>query len=127
VGGRNRGGSLPKKWGGRTTPFFAKGWLRPPHIGCIGVAEATPRPLGVVRPSQKATKKKKKNGRMGWLDHPQEPKPIARSFIFLFFLAFWGGRTTPKGLGVAEATPISFSFFKIFFNLIFFIFLLKKN
>jgi hypothetical protein len=142
---------LPKKWGGRTTPFLAKGWLRPPHTGRMGVAEATPGLWGwsghPERPKKKK-KKKRKNafwplgvagpppsawgwlrtplaGRRwwlrpppcpwGWSGHPQRPKPI-----FPFFFggggAFWGGRTTPKGLGwlrpppygrygVGEATP----------------------
>jgi hypothetical protein len=78
-----------QKWGGRTTPFLAKGWLRPPHTGRMGVAEATPGlwgwsghpgPLGVVRPPRKAKKKKKKKnekmglGFWGWPDHPQGPE-----------------------------------------------------
>jgi hypothetical protein len=54
------------------------GW--PPHTGRMGVTKATPRPLGVVQPPQKAKKKKKKKDRAmglgfwGWLDHPQGPE-----------------------------------------------------
>jgi hypothetical protein len=54
----------------------------PTPYGRYGVAEATPKPLGVVRPP---------------------PKAKTHSF-FLSFLAFGGGLTTPKGLGVASAT-----------------------
>jgi hypothetical protein len=143
------------------TPLPKVGWPDHPIFG-QGVASATPyrpygggrshpRPLGVVRPPQKA-QKKKKSGKMGfglwgwpdhplghgggrshhlrpaggvrshpqglgWSGHPQRPKPIFPPFFFFFFFwAFWGGRTTPKGLGwlrpppygrygVAEATP----------------------
>jgi hypothetical protein len=146
------------------TPFPKVGWPDHPIFG-QGVASATPyrpygggrshpRPLGVVRPPQKAQKKKKKKkkkekmgfGLWGWPDHPlghgggrshhlrpaggvrshpqalgggpatQRPKPIPPPPLFFFFWAFWGGRTTPKGLGwlrpppygwygVAKATP----------------------
>jgi hypothetical protein len=78
----------------------------------MGVDEANPGLWGWFWPPRKATKKKKKKkkGKMGlscwgWSGHPQNPKPIARSSFF-FFLAFQGGQTTPKGLGVASATPI---------------------
>jgi hypothetical protein len=39
---------------------------------------------------------------------PATPKGQTHSsvFFFFFFVAFRGGRTTPKGLGVASATPI---------------------
>jgi hypothetical protein len=143
------------------TPFPKVGWSDHPIFG-QGVASATPyrpygggrshpRPLGVVRPPQKAQKKggggengfwplgvagppprawrwpkppptagrgcpKPPPGPRGWSGHPQRPKPISPPPPPLFFWAFWGGRTTPKGLGwvrpppygrygVAEATP----------------------
>jgi hypothetical protein len=89
-----------KKWvwdfgGGRTTPR-AWGWLRTPPTAGRGCPKPPPGPRG-------------------WSGHPQNPKPIFFVFFF-FFLAFRGGRTTPKGLGwlrpppydrygVAEATP----------------------
>ena len=66
------------------------------------VAGATPRPVwgwsnhpmpkGVVRPPPKGQKKKKKK---------KEEEEKEENWV----LAFGGGRTTPKGLGVASATP----------------------
>jgi hypothetical protein len=123
--GRNRGGwshPLPKKWGGRTTPFLAKGWPVTPYRP-YGGGRSHPRPLGVVRPPRKAKKKKRKKwvwdfgggfghplrpeggvrshpqALGGGPDHPQNPKPIFFVLFFFFFFAFRGGRTTPKGLG----------------------------
>jgi hypothetical protein len=66
-----------KKKGNRVagaTPFLAKGSLRPPHTGRMGVAEPTPYLWGwsgqPERPPR--TKKKKKGlGFWGWPDHPQ--------------------------------------------------------
>jgi hypothetical protein len=95
-------------------PHFWPRGGRPPHTGSMGVAEATPRPLGVVRPPRKAKKKKKKNvqwvwdfgggfdhplpavrgGRShaqalgGWSGHPQRP---THSSVFFFFFFFFGG------------------------------------
>jgi hypothetical protein len=70
----------------------------------------------VVRPPRKA--KKKKNEKMGlgfwgWPDHPEGPgggfdhplRPVGG--VFFFFLAFRGGRTTPKGLGWLQPPPYS--------------------
>jgi hypothetical protein len=150
-----------------------------------GGGRSHPRPLGVVRPPQKAKKKKKGKwgfglwgwpdhllgpgggfghhlpvvgggrkpppGPWGWSGHPQNPKPIF-AFFFFFFLAFRGGRTTPKGLGWLRpplgqkwggpATPIFwarggsshpdfflffFFFFFFFFFLIFIISFFKKK
>jgi hypothetical protein len=171
-----------QKWGGRTTPFLAKGWLRPPHTGRMGVAKATPGLWGWSGHPKRPKKERKKwvlafgggrttpkgmevaksttygrqgvasdtPGPRGWSGHPQRPKRIL-SFFF-FFWAFWGGRTTPKGLGwlrpphtagmgwpkpplgdhpifgkgVAPATPIYLFFFFFFFNFLLF-FKKKKN
>jgi hypothetical protein len=105
-------------------PHFWPRGGRPPHTGHMGVAEATPRPLGVARPPRKATKKKKKKreewvGLWGWPDHPlgpgrgfghplrpvgggpdhpQNPKPIAR-LLFFFFWPFRVARPPPKAWG----------------------------
>jgi hypothetical protein len=133
--GRNRGGwshPLPKIWGGRTTPFLAKGWSATPYRPYEG-GRSHPRPLGVVRPPRKAKKNKKMGlGFWGWPDHPQgpgggrkpppttgrwcpKPPPGPRGWsghpqrpkpIFpFFFFAFRGGRTTPKGLGWLRPPP----------------------
>jgi hypothetical protein len=88
--GRNRGGwshPLPKIWGGRTTPFLAKGWSATPYRP-YGGGRSHPRPLGVVRPPRKAKKKKKNKKTKKWV------------------WDFGGGRTTPKGLGVAFGHPL---------------------
>jgi hypothetical protein len=81
--------------GGRTTPL-AWGWLRPPQTGLFRVAEATPRPLGVVRP------------------------PSLGKFFFLIYLSLGveGGRTTPKGQQCAfgRTTPKGQQFFFFFFS-----------
>jgi hypothetical protein len=73
------------------------------------VASATPyQPLGVIGATPLA-----KNG---VVRPPPKAKTHFSFFFFFFFWAFWGGRTTPKGLewlrpppysryGVAEATP----------------------
>jgi hypothetical protein len=119
------------KMGWSDHPLFGQGVASATPYGRYGVAEATPRPLGVIRATPKATKKKKKKrngfvplgvagppprawggfghplrphpGPWGWSGHPQQHKPI--SFFFFFLGGFRGGRTTPKGLGVASATP----------------------
>jgi hypothetical protein len=64
------------------------GWPKPPQA--FGGGSAT---------SKGHQEQQQKSGKMGlsywgWFGHPQNPKPIARSF--LFFLAFRGGWTTPK-------------------------------
>jgi hypothetical protein len=73
----------PKNGVVRPPHFLAKGWPATPYRPYGGfLAKATLRPLGVVRPPRKAKKKKREK----WV---------------------WdcgGGRTTPKGLGVASAT-----------------------
>jgi hypothetical protein len=99
------------------TPFPKVGWPDHPIFG-QGVASATPyrpygggrshpRPLGVVRPPQKAQKKKKKGkmgfGLWGWPDHPlgpgggfEHPLPaVGGGFGHLHALG--GGPATPKG------------------------------
>jgi hypothetical protein len=100
------------------TPFPKVGWPDHPIFG-QGVASATPyrpygggrshpRPLGVVRPPQKAQKKKKKKGKMGfglwgWPDHPLGPgggfgHPLpAVGGGFGHLHALGGGPATPKG------------------------------
>jgi hypothetical protein len=65
-------------------PPRAWGWLRTPPTGRRGWPKATPRPLGVVRPP---------------------PKSQTHFFVFFFFLAFRGGRTTPEGLGWLRPPP----------------------
>jgi hypothetical protein len=102
-------------------------WPRGGRTGRMGVAEATPGLWGWSG-HPKGQKKKKKHGKMcfglwGWPDHPLGPgggfrtPPTGRRggftpgprrwsghpkdfsvFFFFFFLAFRGGRTTPKGL-----------------------------
>jgi hypothetical protein len=79
----------------RATPCPKNGVAGPPYFWPRG-ASATPirpvwgrshpRPLGVVRPPRKATKKKKKKGKNG-------------------FGILGGGRTTPKGLGWLRPPP----------------------
>jgi hypothetical protein len=140
--GRNRGGSLPKKWGGRTTPFLAKGWPATPYRP-YGGGRSHPRPLRVVRPPRKAKKKKSKKmglGFWGWPNHPQGPgggfghplRPVGG--VGSHPQALGGGPATPFfGQGVASATPISpfflhfFFFFLFLFFLISFFFHKKKN
>ena len=70
------------------------GWLRLPHTGQFGEARVA-----------KATSRPNKGG-------PATPKgqTIFYLFIFILFLFFWdlaigGGLATPKGHGVASATP----------------------
>jgi hypothetical protein len=110
-------------------PHFWPRGGRPPHTGRMGVAEATP-------------------GLWGWSGHPERPKKKKKRKKWVW--DFGGGRTTPKGLGVASATPYQngvarpphflgkgwlqpprflLFFFFFFFNfLLFFIkFFLKKN
>jgi hypothetical protein len=81
------------------------GW--PLHTGCMGVAEATPRPLGVVRPPRKAKKKKKRSSNgfrilgvagpppraWGWL----RPAPIGYRGWLKPRPGPKGGPATPKG------------------------------
>jgi hypothetical protein len=138
---------LKKKEGNKKKRRKKSGWLRPPHTGRMGVAEATPGLCGWSgHPERPKKKKKRKNGfwplgvagpppkawggfghphtagmgwpkpppgPRGWAGHPKGQNPFFR--FFFFFLAFRGGRTTPKGLGwlrppsygrygVAEAT-----------------------
>jgi hypothetical protein len=103
---------LAHKWGGRTTPFLAKGWLRPPHPvwggrshpqafgGCPATPKATKKkkikikrngfvPLGVAGPPPRAWggfshPLRPHPGPWGWSGHPQRHKPIL--FFFFFFL-----------------------------------------
>jgi hypothetical protein len=79
----------PKKmglgfWGWPDHPLGPGGGFGHHHTAHMGVASATPRPLGVVRPP---------------------PKSQTHFFRFFFFLAFRGGRTTPKGLGWLRPPP----------------------
>jgi hypothetical protein len=116
------------------TPFPKVGWPDHPIFG-QGVASATPyrpygggrshpRPLGVVRPPQKAQKKKGGGGGggmgfglWGWPDHPLGPgggfgHPLpAVGGGFGHLHALGGGPATPKG-----QNPF-FSFFFFFFFL----------
>jgi hypothetical protein len=69
---------LAQKWGGRTTPFLAKGWLRPPHTAGMGWPKPPP-------------------GLWGWSDHPESHQEKKKTKCVC---AVGGGRTTPKGLGV---------------------------
>jgi hypothetical protein len=97
--GRNRGGwshPLPKKWGGRTTPFLAKGWPKPPQA--FGGGPATPK-------GQKKKKKKKKTKKMGlgfwgWPDHPLGPGGGFGHHLPVV----GGGRSHPQALGGGLAT-----------------------
>jgi hypothetical protein len=66
---------VAQKWGGRTTPFSAKGWLRPPHTSHMGVAEATPGLWGWFGHPERPQKKKQKNG--FWPFGVAEPPPRA--------------------------------------------------
>jgi hypothetical protein len=107
---------LPKKWGGLTTPFLAKGWPATPY-----------RPLGATLKGQKKKKKGKMGlGFWGWPDHPQGPRggfghhlpvvgggpatPKIPNPFFLFFFFVLGGLSGwpdhPQRSGVASATPI---------------------
>jgi hypothetical protein len=119
---------LAQKWGGRTTPFLAKGWLNQPYGG----GRSRPRPLGVFWPPRKAKKKKKGKmgfglwgwpnhpqgpgdgfghplrpvggvpksppGPRGWFGHPQRPKPIF-PFFFFFFWPYRVAGPPPKAWG----------------------------
>jgi hypothetical protein len=98
---RNRGWLQPPlwpKWGGRTTPFLAKGWL------VLRVVEPPPWPKGVVQPPPKGQKKKEKEEWVlvfwGWLDHLQRPGVASLTHI----PAVGGGRSHPKPLGVERPT-----------------------
>jgi hypothetical protein len=80
---------LAQKWGGRTTPFLAKGWLRPPHTAGMGWPKPAP-------------------GLWGWFDHPeshQEKKKKKKKKKTKWVCAVGGGRTTPKGLGWLRPPP----------------------
>jgi hypothetical protein len=69
----------------------------------LGVAGPPPRAWRWPKPPPTAGRgcPKPPSGPRGWSGHPQRPKHI----LLFFFLEFWGGRTTPYGLGVASATP----------------------
>jgi hypothetical protein len=118
-GGKEIGGgwSHPhgRSGGGRTTPMAKGGGLATPKSPPqkkkkkFGVAESTPRSLGVVRPPPKG-----QNpffvyflfnlfifGFRGWPDHPQGP---GGGFGHPK-LAFWGGQIHPQVLGGGPATP----------------------
>jgi hypothetical protein len=96
-----------------------RGWLEPPPCPKMGwpdhplfgqgVASATPRPLGVVRPPRKPPRKKKKNEmglcRWGWSDHPQGPGCGRRGWPKPP-QALGGGPATPNG-----TNPVRFFFF----------------
>jgi hypothetical protein len=119
------------------TPCPKMGWPDHPIFG-QGVASATPyrsygggrshpRPLGVVRPPQKAKKKKKKTkkiglGFWGWPDHPLGPgggfgHPLGPGGGFGHPLPAVGGvRSHPQALGVVRPPPKSQThFFRFFF------------
>jgi hypothetical protein len=73
-------------------PPRAWGWLRPPPT----TGRWCPKPP----PTTSRWCPKPPPGPRGWSGHPQNPKPF-----FFFFLAFRGGRTTPKGLGWLRPPP----------------------
>jgi hypothetical protein len=58
------GVALAQKWGGRTTPFLAKGWLQPPHTARMGWPKPPPGLWGWSGhpESHQEKKKKKRNG-----------------------------------------------------------------
>jgi hypothetical protein len=64
---------LAQKWGGRTTPFLAKGWLWPPHVAGMGWPKPPPGLWGWSGHPESHQEKKKKNEmglcRWGWPDH----------------------------------------------------------
>jgi hypothetical protein len=68
------------------------------------VAEATPRPLEVVWPPRKATKKKKKKQNEFELLGLAEATPNS-SNLFFFFDGLLGWPDHPQRPGVASATP----------------------
>jgi hypothetical protein len=99
--------------GGRTTPK-GLGVVRPPPKAQTHSFFLTPNGLGWLWPPLTGHMGwlKPPPGPWGWSGHPQNLKPI-----FFFFLAFRGGRTTPKGLGVVWPPPKAqtHSFFLSFF------------
>jgi hypothetical protein len=90
-------------------PLFGQGVASATPYRPYGVAEATPRPLGMVRPPRKPPKKKKKNEmglcRWGWPDHPQGPG-VASATPYDHTQALGGGPATPNG-----TNPFRFFFF----------------
>jgi hypothetical protein len=77
---------LAQKMGWPDHPIFWPRGGRPPHTGRMGVAEATP-------------------CLWGWSGHPERQKKKKKKKRKKWVWDFGGGRTTPKGLGVASATP----------------------
>jgi hypothetical protein len=91
-------------------PLFGQGVASATPYGRSGVAEATPKPLGVVRPPRKPPRKKKKKNEMGlcrwgWPDHPQGPG-VASATPYDHTQALRGGPATPNG-----TKPFRFFFF----------------
>jgi hypothetical protein len=100
-------------WSDHPIFFWPRGG-RPPHTGCMGAAEATLRPLGVVRPPRKAKKKKGKNG-FGIVG-VAGPPPRAWGGFGHHLPVVRGGRSHPQALGGGLATPkIPNPFFPSFF------------
>jgi hypothetical protein len=97
-------------------PIFGQGVASATPYWLYGGGRSHPRPLGVVRPPQKAQKKKKKKkmgfGLWGWPDHPLGPgggfgHPLpAVGGGFGHLHALGGGPATPKG-----QNPFFFFFF----------------
>jgi hypothetical protein len=99
------------KVGGRTTPFLAKGWLRPPHTGRMGVAEATPGLWGWSGHPKRPPKKKKKGKNGFWPLGVAGPPPRAtplRPAVRSHPQALGGGPATPKGQNPFPPPPFFF-------------------
>jgi hypothetical protein len=107
-------GALAQKWGGRTTPFLAKGWLKPPLMANMGWPKPPSSLWGwsghpkrpkkkIIIKNKKRKKKERKNGFgfWGWLQLP--PKAQTHSFFF-FGLSRWPNH--PQGLGGGRNHPI---------------------
>jgi hypothetical protein len=84
----------------RTTPFLAKGWLRPPHTAGMGWPKPSPGLWGWSGHPESHQEKKKKNEmglcRWGWPDHPQGPG-MASATPYDHTQALRGGPATPNG------------------------------
>jgi hypothetical protein len=82
-------------------PIFGQGVASATPYRPYGGGRSHPRPLGVVRPPRKATKKKKKMKEWGWPDHPLGPR---RGFGHPL-PAVGGGFDHAQALGVVRPPP----------------------
>jgi hypothetical protein len=94
----------PRALGGFDHPYAQGGDLatlkRPTNktkngFRAFGGGPTTPKGWGWLHPH---------TSRRGWPKPatPKSPKPIFLGFFFFFFLAFWGGQTTPLAMGVVR-------------------------